>query len=107
MFLLQIAEGCSSRAYFFRLLSETIHSTSSRRQLVQGICSTTLQRTFLARQHWQAFDARLFTLLFCCAVFTGSPAWSTLRLTAVEAMLDGARESSCDSWLDEVSDMIV
>jgi hypothetical protein len=31
---------------------------------VQGApCSTTLQRTFLALQHWQAFEARLLTVL--------------------------------------------
>ena len=37
-----------------------IHSTSSKRQFVQGApCSTTLHLTFRARQHWQAFEARL------------------------------------------------
>lgn len=39
-----------------------MHSTSSNLQLVHGApCSTTLHRTFRARQHWQAFDARRFT----------------------------------------------
>jgi hypothetical protein len=38
--------------HFLRLLSVTMHSTSSSLQLVQGApCSTTLHRTFLARQH--------------------------------------------------------
>lgn len=38
-----------------------MHSTSSSLQLVQGApCSTTLQRTFLARQQAHAFDALLF-----------------------------------------------
>jgi len=41
-----------------------MHSTSSSLQLVHGApCSTTLQRTFLARQHWQAFEARRLTVL--------------------------------------------
>jgi hypothetical protein len=48
---------------FLRLLSETMHSTSSSRQFVQGApCSTTLQRTFLERQHWHALEALLLTL---------------------------------------------
>jgi hypothetical protein len=39
-----------------------MQSTSSSRQFVHGApCSVTLQRTFRARQHWQAFDARLLT----------------------------------------------
>ena len=46
----------------FRLLSVIMQSTWSRRQLVQGApCSTTLQRTFRDRQHWQALLARRFT----------------------------------------------
>ena len=37
-----------------------MHSTSSNLQLVHGEpCSTTLHRTFLARQHAHAFDALL------------------------------------------------
>ena len=55
---------CQVITNFLRLLSETIHSTSSSRQFVQGApCSTTLQRTFLERQHWHALEALLFTLL--------------------------------------------
>ena len=38
----------------------TTHLKSSRRQLVQGIPSwATLQRTFLARQYWHAFETIL------------------------------------------------
>ena len=48
---------------FLRLLSETMHSTSSSLQLVQGLCSTTLHRTLRALHDWQAFEARLLTLL--------------------------------------------
>lgn len=56
--------SCKGATYFLRLLSETIHSTSSSRQFVQGApCSTTLHRTLRERQHWQAFDALLLTLL--------------------------------------------
>lgn len=52
----------SVRDFFFRLLSVTTHSTSSRRQLVHGDpFSITSQRTFLARQQQQALEARLFT----------------------------------------------
>lgn len=48
--------------HFLRLLSVMMHSTSSNLQLVHGApCSTTLHRTFRARQHWQALDARRFT----------------------------------------------
>jgi len=48
--------------FFLRLPSVTQHSTSSSLQLVQGMpLSTTSQRTFLERQHWQALEARLFT----------------------------------------------
>src|SRR5271170_804457 len=48
---------------FFRLFeSLTTHSTSSSRQFVQGVpLSTTSHLTFLARQQWQAFDARRLT----------------------------------------------
>ena len=49
-------------SHFLRLLSVTMQGTSSSLQLVQGApCSTTLHLTFLALQHWQAFDALLFT----------------------------------------------
>lgn len=54
--------GGDEETYFRRLLSVTIHSTSSNLQFVQGApCSTTLHRTFRARQHWQAFEARRLT----------------------------------------------
>lgn len=53
---------CSVGTNFLRLLSVTIHSTSSNRQFVQGEpFSTTSQRTLRARQQQQALDARLFT----------------------------------------------
>lgn len=62
-------------AYFFRLLSETTHSTSSSLQLVHGApCSTTLQRTFLALQHWQAFEALRLTLFVGRVPFAFRPA---------------------------------
>lgn len=39
-----------------------MQGTSSKRQFVHGApCSTTLQRTFRARQHWHAFEARRLT----------------------------------------------
>ena len=63
---------------FFLLLSETMHSTSSSLQLVQGApCSVTLHRTFRARQHWHAFEALLFTERpdGCPSI----PAWAALR----------------------------
>lgn len=47
-------------AYFRRLESWTMHSTSSSLQFVHGApCSTTLHRTFLALQHAHAFEALL------------------------------------------------
>jgi hypothetical protein len=53
-----MSKGCSwlvfgiSETHFLRLLSVTIHSTSSRRQFVHGApCSTTLHLTFRALQH--------------------------------------------------------
>jgi len=49
-------------AYFFLRLSDTVHSTSSSLQLVQGApCSVTLHLTLRARQLWQALEARRFT----------------------------------------------
>lgn len=55
-----------------------MHSTSSSRQLVQGApFSTTLQRTFLALQHWHAFEARR---LAGRLVGPGRPAVEALRL---------------------------
>lgn len=48
--------------YFLLRLSVTMQGTSSKRQFVHGApCSTTLQRTFRARQHWHAFEARRLT----------------------------------------------
>lgn len=56
------------KANLFLLLSVTTHSISSSLQFVHGApCSTTLHRTLRARQHWQAFDALLFTDLLCPA----------------------------------------
>lgn len=66
--------------YFLRLLSETMHSTSSNLQFVQGApCSTTLQRTLRERQHWQAFDALLLTLLGGRLPFDLRPASEAVR----------------------------
>lgn len=64
---------------FLRLLSDTMHSTSSKRQFVQGApCSVTLQRTLRARQHWHALEALLLTERL--AVCPSRPAWVALRL---------------------------
>jgi hypothetical protein len=78
-----------------------MHSTSSSLQFVQGApCSVTLHLTFLARQHWQALDALLFTAL--CAPFKSMPAavafrfnpfgWETVAEFSVES--DGEDERS-------------
>ena len=65
--------------HFFLLLSDTMHSTSSSLQFVQGApCSVTLHRTFRARQHWHAFEALLFTER--PVVVPSNPAWVALRL---------------------------
>jgi hypothetical protein len=60
-----ISHGLAQRlriTHFLRLLSVTMHSTSSKRQFVHGApCSTTLHLTFRALQHWQALEARRFT----------------------------------------------
>ena len=65
---------------FFLRLSDTMHSTSSNRQLVHGApCSVTLHRTLRARQHWQALDALLLTDR--PVVFPSIPAWAALRLS--------------------------
>lgn len=62
LMMVMIIDGRVICTYFLRLLSVTMHGTSSRRQFVQGApCSTTLQRTLRARQHWQALEARLLT----------------------------------------------
>lgn len=55
-------KGKKYKPYLRLLLSVTIHGTSSSLQFVHGApCSTTLQRTFRALQHWQALEARLLT----------------------------------------------
>ena len=89
---------------FLRLLSETIHSTSSSLQLVQGLCSTTLQRTFRARQDWQAFDALLLTLLCTLAPVAGKPASLAFLFALGDA--EGLARATSTSPLTEVSDMI-
>jgi hypothetical protein len=63
---------------FFLLLSDTMHSTSSSLQLVQGApCSVTLHLTLRERQHWHALDALLFTER--PVVCPSRPAWAALR----------------------------
>lgn len=72
-------ELLSWATHFFLLLSDTMHSTSSSLQFVQGApCSVTLHRTFRARQHWHAFEALLFTER--PVVVPSNPAWVALRL---------------------------
>lgn len=67
--------------YFLRLLSDTIHSTSSSLQLVHGgPCSTTLQRTLRERQHWQALEALLLTLFVGRTPLAFKPASAAVRL---------------------------
>jgi hypothetical protein len=69
---------------FLRLLSETMQSTSSSLQFVQGApCSVTLHRTLRARQHWQALDARRFTER--PVVFPSRPAWVAFRLMGCDS----------------------
>lgn len=68
-------------AYFLRRDSDTMHSTSSRRQLVQGApCSVTLQRTLRARQHWHALEALRLTARV--GPFPSSPAAEAFRFAA-------------------------
>ena len=70
--------------YFLRLLSDTMQSTSSSLQFVHGApCSTTLHLTFLERQHWQAFEALRFTLLFGRIPFGFKPASPAVRFCVV------------------------
>ena len=74
-----------SSTNFLRLLSETIHSTSSSLQFVQGApCSTTLQRTLRERQHWQALEALLLTLLGGRMPFGLRPASEAVRFALEE-----------------------
>jgi len=71
--------------FFLRLLSETMHSTSSSLQFVQGApCSTTLQRTLRERQHWQALEALLLTLLGGRMPFGLRPASEAVRFALEE-----------------------
>lgn len=70
----------SKHDFFLRFPSVTQHSTSSNLQLVHGIpLSTTSHRTFLERQHWQAFEARLFTGR---VLMEGNPAVADFLLVA-------------------------
>lgn len=86
-------EDEASDTHFLRLLSVTMHSTSSKRQFVHGApCSTTLQRTFRARQHWQAFDALLLTarkpaLLFPLGLLRFWPATGDGEVVVVSAIM--------------------
>jgi hypothetical protein len=82
-------------AYLRRLLSVTMHSTSSSLQLVHGApCSTTLQRTLRALQHWHAFDARLLTGLSRLLVLLLSPAAVDVRFCEV-------------SWVSEAEESVI
>lgn len=88
---------------FLRLLSDTMHSTSSNRQLVHGgPCSTTLQRTLRARQHWQALEALLFTLLVGRVPLGFRPASVDVRLLLAGSLVCTSTVSEGD---DEASDM--
>lgn len=61
-----------------------MHSTSSSLQLVQGApCSTTLHRTFRARQHWHAFEALRLTALAGLTPLLFSPASVAVLLVAL------------------------
>ena len=86
-----------------RLLSETIHSTSSSLQLVQGLCSTTLHRTLRALHDWQAFEARLLTLLWILVPVAGRPASLAFRFELGE--LEGLAGANRSPLTDE-SDMM-
>jgi hypothetical protein len=108
-----IVQCCCSAAshlatHFFRLLSETMHSTSSNRQFVHGApCSTTLQRTLRALQHWQAFDARRLTL-FAGRIPGFRPAASAVRFgTVVCIVTDSAGEPDESDMLSIAIDPIV
>lgn len=88
--MISFAPHCERQAYLLRLLSETMHSTSSSLQLVHGApCSTTLHRTLRARQHWQAFEALRLTL------FAGrAPAFNPASVALLLAELMGASEDA-------------
>lgn len=71
--------------FFLRFPSVTQHSTSSSLQFVHGMpLSTTSQRTFLERQHWQALEARLFTDRF-----------PDVKPAAVDFLLGAVAEVGC------------
>lgn len=93
----QMALGLRGATDFLRLLSDTMHSTSSSLQLVQGApCSVTLHRTLRARQHWHALEALLLTERpVACP---SRPAWAALRLGAWNSCWDGGEL--------ELSDMV-
>lgn len=56
-----------------------MHSTSSNLQFVHGApCSVTLHLTFLARQHWHAFEALRLTDL--PLLWPSMPTWAAFRL---------------------------
>ena len=56
-----------------------MHSTSSSLQFVHGApCSVTLHLTFLARQHWHAFEALRLTDL--PLLWPSMPTWAAFRL---------------------------
>lgn len=94
----QMSGGEGARAYRLRLLSVTTHSTSSRRQFVQGApCSTTLQRTLRARQDWQAFEARLLTARW----------WAALSLGSAFRLSEVASPASDEAAGDEGVDMML
>jgi hypothetical protein len=81
-----------------------MHSTSSKRQLVQGApCSTTLHLTFRALQHWHALEALRFTgLPFVAFVLAEAP---TLGL-GEEGGLSEAAGEKLSSFIATVSDAI-
>lgn len=95
-----VQHSCPSRTQtdFLRLLSVTMHSTWSRRQLVQGEpFSTTSQRTFLARQQQQAREARRLM----GRLAPGNPAvdafrlfWGSVSVGPVDAMVKVSRRRS-------------
>lgn len=86
-------EISSWQTYFLRRDSETMQSTSSRRQFVHGApCSVTLQRTLRARQHWQALEALRFTALV--GTLPSNPAADALRFCVCEGTSTGGVDSS-------------
>lgn len=93
---------------FFLRLSDTMHSTSSSRQLVQGApCSVTLHRTLRALQHWHAFEALLLTGR--PVPFPSIPAAEALRFVGDDASFGGVVCicSGVSDMMDDESDMMV